>query len=192
MISYLAGTVIDKGKDTLTILTASGVGYEVHMTAVSVMETALHADVSYFTYLKVGESSMDLYGFKSKDERTFFTLLLSVSGVGPKSALNILAVGSMEDIQAAIGRGDAKYLTAVQGIGKKTAERLVVELKNKLSAKGKDSGFVGDSGALGEAIDGLVAMGYSKDEAKEAVMSVDAKEKTTEQVLRAALKMLSR
>jgi len=137
---------------------------------------------------------MDLYGFRTKEEKSFFSLLLSVSGVGPKSAMNILAIGSIHDIEDAILRADAKYLSAVQGIGKKTAERMVVELKSKMQ-KRSSSGEVRQTAGgniLEEVIDGLVSMGYSKEDARAAALTCDADGKSTEQLLRDALQTLSK
>ena len=112
--------------------------------------------------------------------------LLTVSGVGPKSAMNILALGSIDDIKSAIVRGDVKYLTAVQGMGKKTAERMVVELKSKIAVKDIGQDITG--GILSEVMDGLVSMGYTRSEAKDVVQTLDPKGKDTETLLKEALK----
>lgn len=196
MISYLTGTIQQKIKNSLIILTPGGVGYEVGMTLVQIAEAQVGQLISLYTYLRVGESVMELYGFTAMEERSFFLLLLGVTGVGPKSAMNILGLGSIEEIQAAIGRGDVKYLTAVQGMGKKTAERLVVELKSKvISHKSKvsiDGGeeLVGD--VMGEVIEALVGMGYQKEEVKRVVKEMDVVGKKTEEVLRDVLRLLAK
>jgi len=137
---------------------------------------------------------MDLYGFRTTEEKSFFSLLLSVSGVGPKSAMNILAIGSIHDIEDAILRADAKYLSAVQGIGKKTAERMVVELKTKIqkSTGGAQARNTAGGNILEEVIDGLVSMGYSKEDARAAALSCDADGKSTEQLLRDALQIVAK
>jgi Holliday junction DNA helicase RuvA len=115
---------------------------------------------------------------------------MTVSGVGPKSAMNILSLGHMEEIQSAIARSDVKYLTGVQGMGKKTAERLVVELKNKLLASANDvhSTNTGESDILTDALEGLMALGYSREEAKNLVSKIDIEGKSPEQILKLALK----
>lgn len=189
MISYLIGKVIGKQKDHLVLMTPGGVGYEVNMTPSRILEYKMGEQIELFAYLKVSDSAMVLFGFRSSEDREFFSMLMTVKGVGPKTALHILSLGSVESIESAIGRGDVTYLTAVQGLGKKTAERVVVELKSKMKGpkyKGDDTSA--ESTVMGEVIDGLVAMGYSRDEAKLVVMNLDATGKTTGQLLKEALK----
>ncbi len=188
MISFLSGTIHDKEKDHLTILTAGGVGYDVAVAPLRAADMAIGTTVSLFTYLKVTDSALDLYGFETKDERTFFLQLLTVTGVGPKNAMRILSVGTLAQIQAAIAKGDVKYLTAVQGMGKKTAERIVVELKSKLGiGTGVGLGGAGHGDVLSDVIDGLTALGYSREEAKEMVESISPDGKSVEALLREAL-----
>lgn len=186
MISLVSGSVIEKTGSRLVVQTPGGVGYEIGMTASRVSTYALGQQVSLFTYLKVSDQALDLYGFATREEREFFTLLMTVSGVGPKTAMNVLSLGSIDNISSAIARGDVTYLTAVQGMGKKIAERLVMELKGKMTV---DTVYrvEGTDGVVGEVIDGLVALGYDRTQAKEVVTSLDASGKTTEQLLRLAL-----
>lgn len=189
MISFLSGTIIAKTKHSLTLLTTGGVGYEVTVTALQAAEHLVGKPLEIATYLKVSDSDLQLFGFATTDDREFFSLLLTVSGVGPKTAMNILALGSPKEIQAAIARGDLKYLTAVGGLGKKTAERLVVELKSKIQVEGGRH-TAEEAGPMGEVIDVLVSMGYSKDEARVTVQALDGEGKTTEQLLREALQRI--
>jgi len=189
MISYLIGKVIDKQKNHIVLMTPGGVGYEVNMTPTRILEYKAGEQAELFTYMKVSDSALDLFGFKTAEDREFFSLLLSVKGVGPKTALHILSLGSVENIESAIGRGDVTYLTAVQGLGKKTAERVVVELKSKMKGSRSKGYTSAESTVMGEVIDGLVAMGYSRDEAKLVVMNLDATGMTTEKLLKEALKM---
>ncbi len=189
MISYLIGKVIDKQKNHIVLMTPGGVGYEVNMTPTRILEYKAGEQTELFTYMKVSDSALDLFGFKTAEDREFFSLLLSVKGVGPKTALHILSLGSVENIESAIGRGDVTYLTAVQGLGKKTAERVVVELKSKMKGSRSKGDTSAESTVMGEVIDGLVAMGYSRDEAKLVVMNLDATGMTTEKLLKEALKM---
>jgi len=192
----ITGTIQQKTKNSLIVLTPGGVGYEVGMTLLQIAEATIGEQVSLFTYLRVGENIMELYGFKTMEERSFFLLLLSVTGVGPKSAMNILGLGSIEEIQAAIGRGDVKYLTAVQGMGKKTAERLVVELKSKVISQKSKVNVEGNNdvigNVMGEVIEALVGMGYQKEEVKSLVRDMDVAGKKTEEMLRDALRMLAK
>lgn len=192
MISFLIGTVIEKSKDALTIMTMGGVGYEVRLTPLKLGEYTLNQKVSLYTYLKVAENAFDLYGFANQAERIFFTLLMTVSGIGPKSAMNILSLGSIDEIQSAIAREDVKYLTAVQGMGKKTAERLVVELKAKVKEQGTKNREQLDSSLLGDVVEGLVSIGYSVEEVRNVVQELDIAGKTSEEILKEALKLLSK
>lgn len=192
MISYITGTIHSTSKDSIVVFTNGGVGYEVQLTPVRAMEQRVGTSIELHTYLRITDSSHTLYGFFSTTEKDFFELLISVSGVGPKSAMNILALGSIDEISAAIARKDVKYLTAVQGMGKKTAERLVVELKHKVAAVSIASDDDIDGTVMSEVIDALVAMGYGKSEAVETVKQLDTKDKKTEVVLKEALKSLSK
>ena len=190
MIALLCGRIFEKGKDSVVVETSGGVGYLVRMTMLRVAEYHVGQDIKIYTYLKVSDSALDLYGFENTDEKDFFELLMTVSGVGPKSAMNILSLGHMEEIQSAIARSDVKYLTGVQGMGKKTAERLVVELKNKLveSVHESHSTKTQESGILTDVLEGLMALGYTRDEAKGLVKNIDTEGKTAEQILKLALK----
>lgn len=190
MIAFVRGTILGKAKDHLVIETAGGVGYEVKMNLLQMAKFSIGQTVGIFTYLKVSDSAMDLYGFENIEEKSFFELLLTVSGVGPKSAMKILSLGNIAHIQSAIGRGDIQYLTAVQGLGKKTAERVVVELKTKITSPLEERNTYSseESTILAEVVDGLMALGYSREEAKEKIKGIDATGKTTAQVLKMALK----
>lgn len=192
MISLLSGTIHSTSSTGITLLTSGGVGYDITTTRTFAAKQSVGSDVSLNTYLKVSEQSMQLFGFASVEEREFFELLLSVSGVGPKSAMNILALGSVSDIEAAIAREDATYLSAVQGIGKKTAERMVVELKAKVHAneQGATNHDPSHSTVMAEAIDALVSMGYEKSQVKDVVKQLSGD--NTEAVLRDALRILAR
>ncbi|OGH66374.1 MAG: Holliday junction DNA helicase RuvA [Candidatus Magasanikbacteria bacterium RIFCSPHIGHO2_02_FULL_41_13] len=190
MIGLLSGKIFEKSKDSVLVETSGGVGYLVRMTTSSVAGCHVGQDIKMYTYLKVSDSALDLYGFQNLEEKDFFELLMTVSGVGPKSAMNILSLGHREEIQSAIARSDVKYLTGVQGMGKKTAERLVVELKNKVIASASDvhSTNTGESAILTDVLEGLMALGYSRDEAKGLVKNIETEGKTAEQILKLALK----
>lgn len=189
MIGLVVGSILEKNGSVLLVETSGGVAYEVAMTPARAAEAVVSSTVRLFTYLKISDSAQELFGFGNTAERDFFKLLLTVSGIGPKSALNILGLGSIENIQAAIGRGDIAYLTGVQGMGKKTAERVVVELKSKLKGVSSAGGELpaGAVDVLGDVVDGLVAMGYSANEARQAAQSLLTVGKTSEQLLREAL-----
>ncbi len=192
MISFLTGKIIEKNKNSITLLTTGGVGYEINMPSLILQKFIEDQEISLYTYLKVSDSALSLFGFETKDEREFFQLLLSISGVGPKSAMNILSLGSIDDIKSAIKRGDVKYLTAVQGMGKKTAERMVVELKSKIKDTIYSTQNNEQSGILIDVMEGLISMGYSSAEAKETIRHLDPTDKSVEKLLRDALQILNK
>ncbi len=188
MISIISGKILNKNRNKLTVLTPGGVGYEIMININSGKNWPVGAEVQILTYLAVRESALDLYGFVSAEEKNLFEKFLLVSGIGPKTALHLLSLGSVPEIASAIGRGDLAYLTNVSGIGKKTAERILVELKNKVGAG--QTGLEEFEGALGDVIEGLAALGYSLVEAREAVKNLDATGKTSEQILKEALQRI--
>lgn len=193
MISHLSGTILHTGKQSIILQTPGGIGYEINMSRLRVAELLVGKKLELFTYLKVSEQAMTLYGFQSMQEKSFFELLLSVKGVGPKSALNILSLGSINDIQSAIARGDAVYLSAVQGLGKKTAERLCVELKGKVTVLDvQTTSMSAEHASLWEdALAALVNMGYHKESVKKVLLAMDLEGKSIEAILKDALKALS-
>ncbi len=191
MISYLQGQIIGKKNQKITILTSGGVGYDINVTPVVFVDLELNQNIKIPVYMAVRENSMDLFGFQSLAEKELFLKFLDVNGVGPKSALHLISLGSVEEISSAIARGDINYLTKVSGIGKKTAERIVVELKSKMSKLGIDNLEL-DNGQLGEVMDALVSLGYSKDEAREAVKNLDSEGKNSEELIRQALRILGK
>jgi holliday junction DNA helicase RuvA len=185
VISLLSGTIQSTLPHGIVLLTAGGVGYDVAMTKSHLARLSVGNELTFFTYMRVSENELSLFGFEGAAERDFFELLLSVKGVGPKSAMNILSLGSLDDIQSAIARGDAVYLSTVQGMGKKTAERLCVELKSKVNTLGTptSSGGGAHGSMLSDVIDGLMSLGYSREEAKQRVQSMNISEEHTVEVL---------
>jgi Holliday junction DNA helicase RuvA len=181
----VVGKIILKGENTITVLTAGGVGYEVMANIRSSEKWTVGMEVSILTYLAVRESALDLYGFVNAEEKDLFEKFLLVSGIGPKTALHLLSLGTVSEISNAIAQEDLAYLTNVSGIGRKTAERILVELKNKMGV-----GVLGELGvdnSLGDVIEGLMALGYSLLEARNAVKNLDIKGKNSEQLLKEAL-----
>jgi Holliday junction DNA helicase RuvA len=190
MISFIQGKIINKTENSLTILTNGWVGYEVNLQSSKLALLKVGEDTGLHTYMSVRENAMELFGFETMPEKELFLKFLSVSGVGPKTALHLISLGTVEEISGAIGRGDVTYLTKVSGIGKKTAERIVVELKSKMNSGLADSGV--SSGVLGDVVEALSGLGYSKEEAREAVKSLKTEDKTSEQLMREALKSLGK
>jgi holliday junction DNA helicase RuvA len=183
MIGYLRGKIIQSDLKSL-ILDVNGVGYKVFSNAVSLDK---NKEVELYTYLAVRETALDLYGFARKEELDFFELLLTVSGIGPKSAMGILSVASISTLKTAISTEDSSHLTKVSGIGKKNAEKIVLELKDKIG----DYIFDGKLETHdGDAIEALKALGYSEKESREALKKVTGD--TTEEKVRSALKNLNK
>jgi Holliday junction DNA helicase RuvA len=192
MISFLSGKILAKGNNFI-ILRVGDVGYKIFINAVFLADIKISAEAEIYTHQYVREEALDLYGFKSMEELEMFELLLSISGIGPKSALGVLAIGSVEDIKESISRGDPHLLTKVSGIGRKTAERVVLELREKvghLSLSPKSAGGV--SLASGDEIDALMALGYSMQQARDALSLVDKNTKDSGERIKAALKRLGK
>jgi Holliday junction DNA helicase, RuvA subunit len=192
MIAYLKGKVIAKPNNYL-ILETGGVGYQVFAGENFLAEIKINSEQELYIHHRVREDASDLYGFKTLDDLNLFELLLSVSGVGPKSALAVLSLASSDDIKEAIIRGDASLLTKVSGIGKKTAERLVLELKTKVMRASTGTTLVGGgSNSLGDELDALMSLGYAMNEAREALNLVEPSITSTSGRVKAALKLLAR
>ena len=150
---------------------------------------AVGHEVELFTHLHLKEGGADLYGFLSEPELRFFEALISVTGVGPKSALSILGVASAEQLAAAISKGEVDLLQRSSGIGRKTAERIVLELKDKLGSVGGEEG-AGLMEADSDILEALLSLGYRRDKAKEAVKKIDPALATASERLRDALKKI--
>jgi len=132
MVSFLRGKILNKGQGYI-IVEVNNIGYQVFVNPIMFADFDVGQAVEIYTHQYVREDALDLYGFKSLEELEMFELLLSISGIGPKSALGVLSVASVADIKESISRGDSSLLTKVSGIGRKTAERVVLELREKIS-----------------------------------------------------------
>lgn len=192
MIAYLKGRILAKTNNYL-ILETGGVGYQIFVGENFLSELKVGEEKEFYLHHRVREEVSDLYGFKNIDDLGLFELLLSVSGVGPKSALAVLSLTSPDDIKEAIIRGDASLLTKVSGIGKKTAERLVLELKNKVIRVSSGATLTGSvANSLGDELDALMSLGYAMNESREALNKVEASITSTSGRVKAALKYLAR
>jgi len=187
MIGYLEGEV-RAIRATYCIVLAGGVGYKVFATKETLARMTADAIASLWTHLAVREDILDLYGFAREEELRFFTLLLTVSGIGPRSALGILDIAAVETLRSAISGGNAGYLTSVSGIGKKTAEKIILELRDKVGL-GVDGGGEALSGDV-DTLDALRALGYSAQEARDALRKVPADVINGNERLREALRLL--
>lgn len=193
MISFLRGKVIEIAKNWL-ILDVSGVGYRIHIAAKEINSLAeKNGEIKIYTQMIFNqhEGTSELYGFSKIDDLETFGLLTSISGIGPKNAMNILSSLETRELFAAVSKEDADYLRKVSGLGPKTAKRLVVELKDKID-KITVAGFAKlDLGEEIDAIDALVSLGYQKYQAQEALRKVPKKTKGLEGKVKEALKILS-
>ena len=189
MIARITGTVIDKG-EKFAVVDVGGVGYKIYSSNDTLASIELDATASLYTHLIVREDALDLYGFTSANDQGFFEMLISVSGIGPKSALGILNVASIDSLQQAIGTGDTSYLTKVSGIGRKTAEKIVLELRDKMRANVTMKENSSSLRAESDAVEALKALGYSQNEARDTLKEVPAEITGTPARIREALKIL--
>lgn len=201
MISYIRGELVALENDKV-IVDVGGIGYGIFMSTQTMsLLPPIGNEVKLYTYLNVKEDLMQLFGFLTRDDLQVFKLLIGVSGIGPKGGQSILSVLSPDDLRFAVMANDVKAISSAPGIGKKTAQKLIVELHDKLSIEDvlehaaiggdKDSGSAQGSGMQSEAVQALVALGYGSTEALKAVKQVEIKEDmVVEDVLKQALKLM--
>lgn len=200
MISYVRGEIVSF-EDEKVIIDVGGIGYGIYMPAQSMGRLPMVGnEVKLHTYFSVKEDSMQLYGFLTKDELDVFKLVIGVNGIGPKGGLGILSKLTPNDLRFAVMSKDVKAISAAPGIGKKTAEKLILELKDKLSIEdalehGDDHAVNAhapmDKSAQMDAVQALVALGYGNTEALKAVKKVEIADGTSvEEILKSALKYL--
>lgn len=188
MIAFLEGMVGAIRVDSAVIVTG-GVGYKVHCTAYTLGKLSMKQELArIFVHTSVREDAITLFGFLEEDELAMFELLITVSGVGPKMGLNILNIASPDTIRAAISAKDASVLTRVSGVGKKTAERIVLELGNKVAALSE--AHASQASRESEALEALVALGYSVSESRDALAAISGEMTRIEDRVSAALKIL--
>ncbi len=199
MIASLRGILIDKD-NTCAVVECGGVGYKCFITAVTAANLPSNGtEVFLYTHLAVREDAFDLYGFLSRDELEVFKMVTTVSGVGAKIGLALLSQFTADRLLLSIASGDAKTLTAASGVGIKLAQRIILELKDKVGGLAKDNGMeavvsVGNAAvrpAAGEAIEALTALGYHQSDAALAVGRLDPS-LPTEELIKQALKGLAR
>lgn len=187
MISRLKGQ-IEENNLTNIVIDVSGVGYKVNCTIEDSKELQVGSNISIHTFLDVKETSMELYGFLEEENKKLFELLLTVNGVGPKTALNILNSTSSTTLIEGIASGDPKHLQEISGLGKKQCEKLVMTLKDKVVGEELDEKTVAGTS---DAIEALVSLGYTKKDARDIVSKID-KKLGTEEIIREALKSLNK
>ena len=189
MIATLHGKLQSRSDDSI-ILNVAGVGFRVRVpTQTLVNFGAVGTEVQLFTHLHVREDDLSLYGFSSEDQLRLFETLLTVSGIGPKVALGVLSSASADTLRLAIAQGNLEVLTAIPGIGKKTAQRLVLELKGKVDVSGLEE--LGElTPADGDVMNALINLGYSAAEAGRAARSIPSSAQSLEERIRFALQNL--
>lgn len=199
MISFIRGS-LERRAENFIIIESGGIGYQVFVSPATLARLPqTGAEVKVYTYLDVKEGGISMYGFFSSDEQEMFHKLLTVSGVGPKGALGFLAQLTPRQLILAILSDDVKTLCQAPGVGRKTAQRVVLELKDKFRTEEtleqgemwqRELSPTGGTDARFEAIDAMMALGYSRNEAGKAVNAIAAEGMTTEDILKAALKKM--
>ena len=186
-------------KQNLIVIDVGGIGYACHTSQITIASVQEGAQVKLYTYLYVREDVLDLYGFASEEERNCFQLLIGISGVGPKAALNILSVAPPQKLVLSIMTGDEKIFTQAQGIGKKIAQRIVLELRDKMAKEQmetavnvKPAAVISADDQVGEAVSALMVLGYSQSEAMQAMNGLELSEMQAEDIIRQCLKRLAR
>lgn len=194
MYYYIKGTLVQKG-DNYLVVDANGVGYMIYTSLTSIAEVGeTGRNVTMYTYLHVREDVMDLYGFATVEEKNMFMNLISVSGVGPKAALAILSVTTPAKFAVAVVTNDVKTITKASGVGPKMAQRVILELKDKLKTEDLDIDMDEDIGEIpsdnrSEAISALIVLGYSPNDAQKAVKGIDGT-LSVEEIIKKALSSL--
>ncbi len=200
MFYYLDGkvTVIDLG---LVVIDCNGVGYAVHTTTTTISKLKMGERSRVYTFCNIREDAFDIFGFHTLNEKHFFELLIGVSGVGPKAALSILSSGTPESLAMAIIAGDEKALTVAQGIGKKIAQRVILELKDKIAKDTAGIDFGGGSAVstggtavgsskINDAVAALSVLGYGSAEIRNALSAIDTENSPLESIIKQALKLM--
>jgi len=191
MISYLEGKILDKN-EKFFVVDVNGIGYKIFSHS-GILEKIPEKgqNVKIWTHLYIREDAMDLYGFLNKEELEFFEILISISGIGPRSALGILEVAPASSLKQAIVSEDETFFTKVSGIGRKTAQRLILELKSKLAKTvvlEKGGGFK----EMGDAFEALVALGYRQSDVRRILNELPKDMKSAEAKVKEVLKRLGR
>ena len=190
MIASIPGILASRGEKSVTI-EVGGLGYCVFLSADGMMKLPnVGEEIRLYTHQHVREDALELYGFMHPAELELFEMLIAISGIGPRGALGILGAGGLDQLRRAIAAGDTGYLTKVSGIGRKTAEKIVLELCGKMSGRGVS---VGEHPALrdeADALDALISLGYSREEARQALSSVRDDSISIEKRVSQALKKL--
>lgn len=188
MITHIKGTIIDT-EERSVVVDVNGIGYKVFATGTTIDRAHEGQSIELWTHLAVREDAQTLFGFQTKDELSFFELLISISGIGPKTALGILNVSTVANIRKAVSTGDTSHLTKVSGVGKKIADKIVLELKGKFGAEEESGISLRDEV---DALEALKALGYGHKEAREALKEIDPTVTDAGERVKKALKILGK
>ena len=195
MISYVKGTVAYIGNDCI-VVDNNGIGYNIQVSLSTASAVVMEKEVKIYTYMNVKENELSLFGFLTKEELNMFNLLIGVNGVGPKSAVAMLGALSPSQLALAIATEDIKALSVGQGIGKKIAQRIALVLKDKVGADTITTGVEivqkvdVTTGERAEALSALMALGFTKNEAENAIKAVFVNGMATEEIISKALKVV--
>ena len=191
MISRLKG-ILETKAEKYVIMDIGGVGFKIFVSAATLENLpAAGQSATLHTHLNVREEALDLYGFLTQEELKFFELLLTISGVGPKVALGVLSIASVKTLVSAIAKGEVEFLTKVSGIGTKIAQKIILELKDKIVKLGFEAGEAATLEDY-EVIDALIGLGYTPNQARRAVRDLPKDVKGVEKRIKEALKMLGK
>lgn len=196
MISFIKGEIVEK-KDGMIVVDNNGIGYQIFVSTNTLESVGLEGETcKIYTYLKVSEDALSLIGFSCLEEKNLFELLISVNGIGTKIAISILSGMKLSEIIVAIASGDANSLSRIKGLGKKIAERIILELKDKVSANGvKNIDFTSelvDNVAIDEAYQILISLGLTKSEAMKLARTNSVGCTTSEEIISKTLKNMGR
>lgn len=199
MFHYISGITAEL-LPNLAVIDCDGVGFEVNTSAYTVSQLKTGEKAKLYTYVYIREDCMDIYGFASKSEKHCFEMLIGISGVGPKAAVAILSSSSPENLVMNIVSGNDKALTAAPGIGKKTAQRIILELKDKLAKETSEISFgdmpvfnnssVPGNTKVNDASAALMVLGYSASEISAALKKIDVENLSLEEIIKASLKQM--
>lgn len=189
MIAKIEGIVWDTNEKFITV-GVGGVGFKIYTTNEIKEISQKGKNISLFTHLVVREDALDLYGFTTEEELNFFEMIISISGIGPKTAVNVLNISSVTALKRAISTGDTSHLTKVSGIGKKIADKMVLELKDKVETTGDENDVTLRDEI--DAVEALKALGYSQNDSRRALSEVDRAITKTGDRIKAALKILGK
>lgn len=191
MISRLKG-ILETKAEKYVIIDIGGVGFKVFVSAATLENLpAAGQSAALHTHLNVREEALDLYGFLTQEELKFFELLLTISGVGPKVALGVLSIASVKTLVSAVAKGEVEFLTKVSGIGTKIAQKIILELKDKIVKLGFEAGEAATLEDY-EVIDALIGLGYTPNQARRAVRDLPKNIKGVEKRIKEALKTLGK